>query len=384
MALSKIDVANMLTGEVPNDNVANLPPSKLEDNINFRNIIINGDMSISQRGTSFSSLGNGDSAYTLDRFKFTEEGDFGSAEITVSQDTTVPSGQGFAKSLKCVCATADTSVDSGTISYIEQRIEGQNLQYLKKGTSNAEALTLSFWCRSNLTGTFTVYVKDEDNSRMFSTSYSLSSADTWEKITINIPADTTGAFTNDNGSSLLINWNLQAGTNKSNGSLASTWQSISEGDRAVGQTNFFSSTSNNWYITGVQLEAGTSASDFEFLPFDINQRRCQRYYYRVNPTNISAAPIGTAIYYSSSAAFTQIPFPITMRASPTLEQVTGTNYFNVNRNADNDFFDAFETSNFGTESTTLYVSSGLSATSGDAGRTRFNNTSARVAFVSEL
>ena len=271
----------------------------LENNRPFRNIIINGDMLVSQRGTSFASMGNGDSQYTLDRWKFTEEGDLGAAEITVTQDTDVPTGEGFAKSLKCVCATADTSIDAGTISYIEQRIEGQNLQHVAKGTSGAKKMTYSFFCKSNLTGTFTINFSDSDNTRQFSTSYSLASANTWEKITINIPADTTGAFTNDNGTSFIVQMNLQAGSDKQSGALTTAFESSAAGDRAVGQTNFFSSTDNNWYITGCQLEIGDAATDFEHLPFDVQFHRCQRYFqiirhvYRVLArwNNTSGAPL---------------------------------------------------------------------------------------------
>ena len=272
----------------------------VENNANFKNLVINGDMRISQRGTSFASVGNGDSQYTLDRWKFTEEGDLGAAEITVTQDTDVPTGEGFAKSLKCVCATADTSIDAGTISYIEQRIEGQNLQHVAKGTSGAKKMTYSFFCKSNLTGTFTINFSDDDNTRQFSTSYSLASANTWERIIINIPADTTGAFTNDNNTSFIIQMNLQAGTNKQSGALTTAFESSAAGDRAVGQTNFFSSTSNNWYITGCQLEIGDAATDFEHLPFDVQFHRCQRYFQKITHryrivtrwNNNSGVPIG--------------------------------------------------------------------------------------------
>ena len=272
----------------------------VENNANFKNLIINGDMRVAQRGTSFASVGNGDSQYTLDRWKFTEEGDLGAAEITVTQDTDVPTGEGFAKSLKCVCATADTSIDAGTISYIEQRIEGQNLQHVAKGTSGAKKMTYSFFCKSNLTGTFTINFSDDDNTRQFSTSYSLASANTWERIIINIPADTTGAFTNDNNTSFIIQMNLQAGTNKQSGALTTAFESSAAGDRAVGQTNFFSSTSNNWYITGCQLEIGDAATDFEHLPFDVQFHRCQRYFQKITHryrivtrwNNNSGVPIG--------------------------------------------------------------------------------------------
>ena len=286
----------------------------VENNRPFRNIIINGDMSISQRGTSFASMGNVDSQYTLDRWKFTEEGDFGAAEITVTQDTDVPTGEGFAKSLKCVCATVDTSIDSGTISYMEQRIEGQNLQHVSKGTSGAKKMTYSFFCKSNLTGTFTINFLDSDNTRQFSTSYSLASANTWERIIINIPADTTGAFTNDNGDSLIVQMNLQAGTSKSNGALTTAFEASAQGDRGVGQTNFFSSTSNNWYITGVQWEVGDTATDFEHLPIDIQLHRCQRYCQKFDLSD-SNNMYGIGRTLSSNRVDIWFPTKIEMRAA---------------------------------------------------------------------
>jgi len=308
----------------------------VENNVPFRNMITNGDMQVSQRGTSFASMGNGDSQYTLDRWEFEEEGSFGDAEITVSQDTDVPTGEGFAKSLKCVCATADTSIDSGTIGYINQKFEGQMLQHLAKGTSGAKKTTLSFFCKSNLTGTFTVSVHDSDNTRMFSTSYSLSSANTWEKITINIPADTTGALDNDNARSFSIRWNLQAGTNKSSGSLASAWEAQAEGDRAVGQTNFFSSTSNNWYITGVQWEVGDQATDFEHLPFDVQFQRCQRYLQCITHNATTSGNVSgdnkyvmDVHFYNDTACYGSYMFPVQMRGTPTVVATDTSNAMRV-------------------------------------------------------
>jgi len=298
----------------------------VENNRPFRNILINGDMSMAQRGTSFASVGNTDSQYTLDRWKFTEEGDFGAAEITITQDTDVPTGEGFAKSLKCVCATADTSIDSGTISYIEQRIEGQNLQHVAKGTSGAKKMTYSFFCKSNLTGTFTIAFFDQDNTRSFTTSYSLASANTWERIVINIPADTTGAFTNDNDTSFIIQMNLQAGTSKSNGALATAFEATAQGDRAVGQTNFFSSTDNNWYITGCQLEVGDQATDFEHLPHDVQLQRCSRYYHPLSYGLLSSAPVMFGLAFGgldgsnvgSDNVMFAYNFPYPMRDAPTV------------------------------------------------------------------
>ena len=286
---------------------------------NAQALIINGNCAISQRGTSFATMGNGDSQYTLDRFQWNEEGGFGVAELTITQDTDVPTGQGFAKSLKAVCTTIDTSIDSNTISYITQKFEGQDLQLLKKGTANAEKLTLSFWAKSNLTGTFTIAFKDTDNSRLYSTSYSPASADTWEKFIVNIPADTTGAFTDDNATSLAVDWNLQAGTDKSDGALTAAWEAQAEGDRAVGQTNFFSSTSNDFYITGIQLEVGEYTSStippFQHESYGDNLARCQRYYQLVQ--NYGGGIVTTSVAYINAT------FWRTMRTTPTAA-TTGT------------------------------------------------------------
>ena len=140
MALSKIDTTNM---------IEDVPQSKLDNNINFRNIIINGDMSIAQRGTSTTGVTGGN--YTVDRYRYSKNGT--SPTLTVSQDTDVPSDQGFVKSLKLEVTTV-SAVASGDRGYLEQRFEGQNLQYLKKGTSSAESLTASFWVKASVTGTY--------------------------------------------------------------------------------------------------------------------------------------------------------------------------------------------------------------------------------------
>jgi len=254
--------------------ISKIPSAGFQDNVKFRNIIINGDMSIAQRGTSTSSI-TGDGYHTIDRFKTSISG---LGTWTQSQSTDVPSGQGFAKSLKMDCTTADGSPASSDVLIINQRIEGQNLQYLKKGTSSAESLTLSFWVKSNKTGTYIAELRDFDNTRSICKAYTISSASTWEKKTLTFAGDTTGTLDNDNGASFYLQLFLGAGSNYTSGTLNTSWNSRTNANLAVGQVNLADSTDNEWYITGVQLEAGTSASDFEFLPVDVNLQRCQRYY----------------------------------------------------------------------------------------------------------
>ncbi len=274
MALSRIDTTNM---------IEDVPQSKIDNNINFRNIIINGDMSIAQRGTSATGLGNGDSGYhTVDRFNFFEGGD-NSSEFTMSQSTDVPTGQGFATSVKFDCTTADASPGSGDNYRFRQLIEGQNLQYLKKGTSSAESTTLSFWVKSTKTGTYICELYDLVNNRQISKSYTISSASTWEKKTLTFAGDTTGTLTNNNTSCFGVHFYLLAGSDYTSGTLSTTWTASTTANRAVGQVNLADSTSNDWYVTGVQLEAGQTASEFEFLPHDVNKNRCLRYFQDLAP-----------------------------------------------------------------------------------------------------
>jgi hypothetical protein len=270
MALTTLPTAALADGAVTTE--------KLVADVNFRNLIINGDMSIAQRSTSVASISTV-GYYTIDRFKLT---DASSGTWTQSQSTDVPTGQGFATSLKMDCTTADASPGSGDSLVLQQLIEGQMLQQIKKGTSSAESLTLSFWVKSNKTGTYICELRDIDNNRTISQSYTISSANTWEKKTITFAGDTTGALGNDNAESLRCNFYLNAGSDYTSGTLQTSWGGRTNANRAVGQVNLADSTDNEWYITGVQLEVGTTASDFEFLPYDVNLQRCQRYYQQLN------------------------------------------------------------------------------------------------------
>ena len=307
MALSKVDLANMVENQ--------MPQSLIADNINFRNILINGDMSQSQRSTSVSSLTSSSTYQTIDRYA-TELGSNGT--WTQSQSTDVPTGQGFAKSLKMDC----TATGSGGYLHITQRFEGQNLQYLKKGTSNAESFTLSFWVKSAKTGTYIAEFRDIDNTRNISKSYTISSANTWEKKTITYDGDTFGAFGNDNGASLELNLWLAAGSSNTSGTLQTSWASQVPANRAVGQVNLGDSTSNEWYITGVQLEAGTTASDFEFLPVDVNLQRCLRYYEESDAPDFAYYKTNELTSIANQEIYSPVYYKVEKRATPTLT-ITG-------------------------------------------------------------
>ena len=320
---SKIANGGVETVDIADANVtaAKLASGTVQNQSAFKNIIINGDMSLAQRGTSSSSNTTG-GYVTCDRWlaDIDTQGTW-----TLSQSTDVPTGQGFANSFKYDCTTADASPAAGDKINLQQRLEGQMLQYLKKGTSSAESTTLSFWVKSNKTGTYICELQDLDNTRQISKSYTISSANTWEKKTITFAGDTTGAFGNDNARSLDVIWYLGAGSNLTSGTLNTSWGSRTNANRAVGQVNLADSTSNDWYIAGVQLETGTSASDFEFLPHDVNLGRCQRYYQKT--FEYSQAPVDNAQkfeyhfiepYSGGSISGLISYFSVEMRVQPTV------------------------------------------------------------------
>ena len=290
---------------------------------NFRNIIINGDMSIAQRGTSVSGI-TGSGYNTVDRFS-TNILNMGT--FTESQSTDVPTGQGFATSLKLDCTTADASPAAGDNIQFRQKVEAQNLQYLKFGTSSAESITLSFWVKSVKTGTYIVELRHHDATKFISQSYTISLASTWEKKTLTFPGYTTTGFGNDNAAGLFINWWLGAGTNFTSGTLNTSWNSLVDANSAVGQVNLADDTANEWYITGVQLEAGTTASDFEFLPVDVNLARCRRYFetnFHIGTTPANGVNYTLTDFYSDLTAYqatsarVSIPYKVTKRANPTI------------------------------------------------------------------
>jgi len=246
---------------------------------NFRNLIINGDMQIAQRATSVASITVG-GYHTVDRWNF---GGDSLGTWTMSVENDAPTGSGFRKSAKVLCTTADASPAAGDYIVFLQRFEGQNLQQIFKGTSSAKELTLSFWVKANVTGTYIAELSDIDNTRTVSKSYTVSASATWEKKTITFPADTTGAFDNDNALSLQLNFWLGAGSTFTGGSPLQTSWGTTTNTRVTGQTNLASATNNYWQITGVQLEVGSTATEFEFLPAQVELALCQRYYEKSFP-----------------------------------------------------------------------------------------------------
>lgn len=290
-----------------------------EQSLGYRNVVINGAMQIAQRGTSTASI-TGGGYYTSDRWN---TGLVTLGTWTQSVENDAPTGSGLRKSLKMLCTTADATPAAGDLAQFGQLIEGQNLQQFLKGTASAKQFTLSFWVKSNKTGTYVAYLFDADNSRMANAQYTISASGTWEKKTITFPADTTGAFDNDNGNSLGVRFGLAAGTDWTSGSLQTTWASLTNANLLVGQTNLAAATNNYWQITGVQLEAGSVATPFEFEDYGTTLAKCQRYLFRSgansgNTTHAYAAH-GVANVFDGDSTDLLFQYPVQMRAaSPTI------------------------------------------------------------------
>ena len=284
-------------------------------NLSHRNKLINGAMQVNQRGFAgpITNVGGSSSTFTLDRWKFYIQST--SARFTVSKDSDSPDG--FGAAMKIDCTTADTSLAASDEAYLEQRIEGQDLQEFAKGTSSAKQYTISFYAKTNKTGTYIVRLLGRDNTTSnCSSSYTVSNTN-WNRYVITFPADTNSnrKDDNDNGEALRVIWWLLAGSGVNNGSLQTTWANTSDTGAATGQVNFADSTSNIFYITGCQLEVGPVATPFEHRSYAEEFRRCARYCYQW----IDDQQLGFGQVYSGSG-YVKIfpPIPVNMRAKPSV------------------------------------------------------------------
>ena len=377
---AKIADGTIATADIADDAVTAAKASGITSEP-FRNILINGDMNINQRGTV---TGINTNTYTLDRW--ITEGD--DATITVSQDSTVPTGMGFRNSLKIAVTTANSSVAADEEQKIGQRIEGRMLQTLKYGTSSATTATLSFWVRSNVTGTYAIQFQDDDNDKVQTKTYSISSADTWEKKTVTIAANTSNTLDNDSNRSFRILWWLTAGSNyTADASSSGAWTARSSNIDTIAyghNVNVMSSTSNTFYMTGCQFEIGSTASDFEFLPHDVNLLRCQRYYYLHSDSVATNKPLGVGFYYSSSYLGIAVHYTTTMRTTPSVMSPNATDYFKIDRNGGNDTFNSIALEIGSQNAMYCYNASQVSGTGGQSGYVRTNNASSYLAFDAEI
>ena len=271
-----------------------------------RNLIINGAMNVAQRGTSSTSLGASAGYFTLDRYRTTFSSTAG--RLTMAQVADVHDG--FANAMKFTCTTADTSVGANEYFILQQKFEGQDLQQLKKGTSDAEEFTVSFYVKGNASATYVVEMYDLDNNRQVGKTFSVTTS--WTRVVLTFPADTTGALDDDNAASLQLGIWLHAGSNYTSGTLnSSAFASNTNANRAVGTSSFFDSTNRTFFLTGLQLELGSQVTPFEHRSFGEELALCQRYYQGANTVG---AGYGSADGYARAGCV----YATQMRATPTL------------------------------------------------------------------
>jgi hypothetical protein len=345
----------------------------------FRNRIINGDMRIDQRNAGAAlTVNSGAQQYAVDRFL--GQGQVTDGVFTVQQSSVAPTG--FSNSLLATVTTADASIGATQFYFLTHRIEGYNVSDLGFGAAGASSVTLSFWVRSSLTGTFGGSLINDAADRSYPFTYTISAADTWEQKTITVAGDTSGTWLKTNGIGCRIYWNIGAGSSLTAAAGAWTAQTATS---ATGSVNLIATDGATFYITGVQLEAGSVATPFERRPYGTELALCQRYYYKMLATNADTV-FGNSYNASTTEARGLIIFPTTMRAAPTAleqsgtagdyrvaHQATATNCSAVPQFSSGDIFNS---------SVNFTVASGLTA--GQGSRFRAVNSSAFLAWSAEL
>ena len=305
-------------------------PQGMGFNTGRRNLIKNGAMLVSQRGTSFTSVV--DNAYTLDRYRLTENSP---AVVDISQSTDVPSEGGFTKSLK-IDVTTSTTLATDKAFALLYKMEGYDFLPAGYGNSNANYLTLSFWVKSNVTGTYrlTFLARKSGTNRSIGATYTIDSADTWEKKEVTIIPDTASTPYQTTDEAFRIEWYLDSGPDRKTGSMPTSWATLDNATRVTGHgVALASSTDNEWYITGVQLELGENASDFEHRSFGEELALCRRYFeksYDVGTTPGTSDYNGTENWAVNSEGngntIIRPSFNVEKRTAPTMVayQATGT------------------------------------------------------------
>ena len=349
-----------------------------------RNIVINGAMNISQRSTSVTGI-SGDGYQTVDRFNVS----MGNTDGRLTMAQVADAHDGFANAMKLTCTTADTSIASNERLIIKTSFEGQDLQQIKKGTSDAEQLTLSFYVKGNASATYTCEIADDDNTRYVAQEFPVTTD--WVRIVKTFVADTTGAFDNDNAKSMSVNFWLHAGSDFTGGTFSSNTVHTT-GNQRVGdnQTSFFDSTDRTFFLTGVQLEVGSQATPFEHRSFGEELQLCQRYYYERcgSGTALGVDPyhwVMNGIAYNTTLGVGGFGFPVNMRATPTLG-VSAVGHFQKNSAGRGDAVTAINLYD-GTENATTataYIQFDSSNSTAGGAFMQTVNASARLNFDAEL
>jgi hypothetical protein len=276
--------------------------------LSFRNRIINGDMRIAQRGTAAVTT-NG--AYTIDRWLVINTTD---GAFSAQQDSSAPAG--FTNSVKITTTTADGTLTAAQNVNFAQRIEGTNVADLGWGTASAKTVTLSFWVRSSLTGTFGGSLRNSAADRSYPFTYIISVADTWEQKSVTIAGDTSGTWLTTTGIGVLVTWGLGAGPDRVG--TAGSWASANY-IQPTGSVSVIGTLDATFFITGVQLEAGSVATPFERRPFGTELALCQRYYQRINQ-----GAVAVGFNATTSRIDAVVPFQVAMRVAPSAIEQSGT------------------------------------------------------------
>jgi hypothetical protein len=279
-----------------------------------RNIVINGGMQVAQRATSATNVFASNAYFTIDRMYM-----LGSTNgrLTMSQETDTPNG--FANSLKLDCTTADTSIGSTEYGILAYHIEGQDLQQLKKGTSDAEKITVSFYVKGNANATYTCELKDSENNRQNSQEFNVTTS--WNRVILTFDGDTTGALSNDTSGRLYIYFWLHAGSGYTSATHTdNVWHTADNQRVGDNATSILDSTDRTFFLTGLQMEVGSQATPFEHRSFGEELALCQRYCFDVNPAS-GASPntpyIMSVAIYNDTLAISHVQFPTEMRTTPT-------------------------------------------------------------------
>jgi len=343
----------------------------------LKNRIINGDMRIDQRNAGASvSVGNGSVTFITDRWNVYEDT---SGSMTSQQSSTAPAG--FINSLLLTVTSAGTATAS-QLCRLQQRVEGLNVSDLAWGSASAKTITISFWVRSSLTGTYCVNIRNSAVDRSYVATYTISAANTWEQKSVTIAGDTSGTWLTTNGVGMYVSWDLGSGSNAN--TTAGSWIAGNK-ENTSAQANWIGTASATFYITGVQLEQNTSATPFERRLYSQELANCQRYYYRTTPT--SGSVFGFGWNANTTVSVVGGSFPVPMRDKPSALEQSGTaSHYQILHGATAttcSSVPSFDT----ITSTTIYstnfiVASGLTAGQGSGGRS--NNASAYLGFSAEL
>jgi len=343
----------------------------------FKNRIINGAMVIDQRNAGASvNCAAGANTYTLDRWQV--ENSTSTGVIAAQQNSAnAPTNQGFSQSLKLTVGTSNSATAAQVVDLVE-KIEGFNVSDLAWGTANAKPITVSFWVYSSLTGTYCSTIRNT-NGRSYTVEYSISSANTWTQISYTVVGDTTTSLATDNTFSLGLYFDLGSGSNFN--TTAGAWQTGNY-RRTTNQANWIGTASATFYITGIQLEKGSTATSFDYRPYGTELALCQRYCNVIRPNSGSSA-ICSGLWYTTTGTLHSFIYPVQMRSAPTLSYSALADFGVVNTSGANSI-SAFTITAPSTSNCRLDVTSSSAGTAGQGCIVQTANSSSVLTFSAEL